>query len=331
MKNVFNINKVSLLITTTIMLVCVGCGDSSIEDEILNNETNNLFLYSEWGASKEQVKEIMAEYTLDNEEEDFLYFSNIKTSEIISYEFYEGKLCTSLLMIDEQKIDDSVILNIVSEYKEIGGIADRVIYLNEGENTLATYGLEIDDNTTYMTLGLTQLDFVGKTYEIGEHYNENGKEGVVFWVDESGEHGKIVSLTHSDQALRWCTEAFMGVSIGANDENDGSKNMEMAKQISGWHYELPAFAWCDDLGNDWYLPSINELKSFTCDDYVRNAINQTLDDVGIPIPQNDNYVYWSSTEYSRGMTYYVYFWSEDYLYSYFEKRDKHHVRAVSTF
>ncbi|MBR7169306.1 MAG: serine/threonine protein kinase, partial [Alistipes sp.] len=36
-----------------------------------------------------------------------------------------------------------------------------------------------------------------KTYKVGDYYNVNGKEGVVFYVDASGKHGKIVSMHQS--------------------------------------------------------------------------------------------------------------------------------------
>ena len=45
---------------------------------------------------------------------------------------------------------------------------------------------------------------VERTWKVGDYYNVDGKEGVVFWVDETGKHGKIVSLDQAD--MQWCTQ-----------------------------------------------------------------------------------------------------------------------------
>ena len=53
----------------------------------------------------------------------------------------------------------------------------------------------------------------------------------------------------------------------------------------------PAFAWCREQGEDWYLPSQNELLSLY---HVRNQINKVLLDRCKEMI-NGNW-YWSSTE-----------------------------------
>ena len=136
-------------------------------------------------------------------------------------------------------------------------------------------------------------------YKVGDYYNENGKEGVVFWVDETGQHGKIVSLTESKTGLRWASvESEQERLIGADDKKNGANNMAKVRQIYDWQSKYPAFKWCTDLGEGWYLPAIEELKLFTLDNTVRNAVNQTLatkggtkiTDIGT------THWYWSSTE-----------------------------------
>ena len=137
-------------------------------------------------------------------------------------------------------------------------------------------------------------------YKVGDYYNENGKKGVVFWVNASGKHGKIVSLTESG-TLKWSSnENELKKLIGAKSETDGAYNMSVVKTISNWQSKYPAFKWCADLGEGWYLPAIEELKLFTLDETVRNTINQTLADKdGNEIPDiGTAHWYWSSTEYN---------------------------------
>ncbi|MBQ3247459.1 MAG: SUMF1/EgtB/PvdO family nonheme iron enzyme, partial [Alistipes sp.] len=174
-------------------------------------------------------------------------------------------------------------------------------------------------------------------YKVGDYYNENGKEGVVFWVDASGEHGKIVSLTESKTELQWASvESEQKTLIGTEDYNNGANNMAKVLQIYDWQSKYPAFKWCADLGEGWYLPAIEELKLFTLDNTVRNAINQTLTTKGgTKITDIGTYhYYWSSTE--RNVKYRKDFCARhvDMYYGNTLNNFKYlddYVRAVSTF
>lgn len=141
-----------------------------------------------------------------------------------------------------------------------------------------------------------------KTYEVGDYYNKNGKQGVVFWVDATGEHGKIVSVKETE--LAWCSdEKEEEMLIGANSKTDGAKNMAVVKQRAGWRTKYPAFAWCADLGDGWYLPAYDELKILLQNETVLNKVNSTLEKQGFKKIYNANDVflfnffqYWTSTE-----------------------------------
>ncbi len=140
-----------------------------------------------------------------------------------------------------------------------------------------------------------------KTYKVGDYYNENGKEGVVFWVDESGEHGKIVSLKESKKSLKWASsKKEYERRIGTDNRTDGEKNMAIVRQIPGWKRKYPAFAWCEKLGEGWYLPAVEELEILLHDCHVVETLNKKLEEHGgdlIQIPVSDDvHVYHSSTE-----------------------------------
>lgn len=160
---------------------------------------------------------------------------------------------------------------------------------------------------------------VEKTWKVGDYYNVDGKEGVVFWVDETGKHGKIVSLDQAEKM--WCTddEYRKGLTGIASDEYDGMKNLQSIQKISDWRNKYPAFAWCTKYGKDWYLPSIDELEELMCNSDVLTAVFLNKRKRSI-----NRYVrYWSSTEYSK--------WSAK-TNEFATRRDKHmFVRAVSAF
>jgi hypothetical protein len=85
--------------------------------------------------------------------------------------------------------------------------------------------------------------------------------------------------------------------IGAGDKYNGANNMAKVKQIYGWQSKYPAFKWCADLGEGWYLPAIEELKIFTLNTFVHYAVNQTLASKGKKLAnKGDHHYYWSSTD-----------------------------------
>ena len=128
----------------------------------------------------------------------------------------------------------------------------------------------------------------GKVYRVGDMYNENGLQGVVFEVSADGRSGKIVHLKKSRHMLIWCNDYESKRTIGANDHYDGEKNMAVVKRISGWRDKYPLFAYCDELGNGWYIPAKAELEAIYRN---KSVIEQKLID-----NFTDGYWYFSSTE-----------------------------------
>lgn len=128
---------------------------------------------------------------------------------------------------------------------------------------------------------------------VGDFYRDDGREGVVFEVDASGCHGKIVALQECRLPWRSCGEA---PAVGACDRADGRRNMSAAAGCPDDAY--PAFAWCAGLGDGWYLPAIGEVERLVLDDSVRETVNRTLRrHGGAPlVEKGDDEWYWSSSE-----------------------------------
>lgn len=99
-----------------------------------------------------------------------------------------------------------------------------------------------------------------QAYAVGDYYNRDGVEGIVCRVDEGGHSGLLLSL---DQAsLAWCRQRNPVHPVGADNKGDGAANMEaLARHIEreglAWE-DFPAFAWCRNKGEGWYLPSVDE-------------------------------------------------------------------------
>jgi len=131
----------------------------------------------------------------------------------------------------------------------------------------------------------------GKHY-VGELMGNNGEDGIVFWVDETGEHGLICSPDEIDggTAVAWWNGTYE--NTGAWNQYDGTENTTKitAAQGDGSYaaklcadYSTPGTS-----AGDWYLPAIDELsKLYT----VKFDINKKLDRLALSYR-----AYWSSTE-----------------------------------
>lgn len=193
-----------------------------------------------------------------------------------------------------------------------------------------------------------QYRFGGKgrdgIYKVGDYYDDGVKRGVVFEVSQDGRHGKILSLVQT--CLPWAADKNFGSLFhrdnpakqfhGLTDEQNGMNNQMAIAQIANWQEKYPAFAWCANLGTGWYLPAIEELKLFTTNDRVHEAVNCTLyAKGGMPLDKKGTFSwYWSSTEENKQFKSQFCAWHVYMSYGYTNlsrKYSDNYVRAVSAF
>ena len=152
-----------------------------------------------------------------------------------------------------------------------------------------TQSFILEDNSTPAPKPNPTPELTSAPYAVGDYYNDGKKEGVVFEVWDDGNSGKIVSMTQSASTLQWSSdEVEQRRLVGADNQTDGAANMAIIKSISGWESKYPAFKWCADLGEGWYLPAKQELLTI-CNN--KDLINANL------TQQLLESWYWSSTEY----------------------------------
>ncbi|MBR7183251.1 MAG: DUF1566 domain-containing protein, partial [Alistipes sp.] len=205
--------------------------------------------------------------------------------------------------------------------------------LNYYVRAVATFG----DALTLQTPTAQKGGITSAPYKVGDYYNDGIKEGVVFKVSADGKHGKIVSMTQSGKKLLWSSDKYeQDRLIGANSKTDGAYNMQIVKKIAGWQTKYPAFKWCADLGEGWYLPAIEELKTFTLNDSIHDAVNRTLVAKGGTRLYNGGEAWWylSSTEdNSKEFRNKFCVWGVSVSGStgHYYKRGNPYVRAVSAF
>ena len=140
------------------------------------------------------------------------------------------------------------------------------------------------------------------TYYVGDLYpdpdNPATAIGVVFWVDGGNTHpqahGKIVSLDEIS-GIAWSTE---NVITGSDSMDDGKENTDKIRNNMDLN-KYPAFKWCVDKGEDWYLPAYMELMDLRS---RKITVNSKLQEIGaIALWSEWNHFYWESGEDSKEM------------------------------
>ena len=149
----------------------------------------------------------------------------------------------------------------------------------------------------------------GSTVGINEYAN-SGKTalGVVFYVDETGEHGWATSLDIQERDTHWVDPNHYdeGYDIpelhncefsgDAMQDFDGYSNTAIIRNAHGadWY---PA-AWCVDFEHGWYLPAAAQVRWMVS--YI-TELNQSLAVVGGTLFQHDNPRWWWTSTERTGM------------------------------
>lgn len=280
-------------------------------------ETRFYFQHPRLGYSNEVLLtlEPNREYRLDaylNQLLSISIMSDAIGADVYIDEMYKGQIRSNGNLVVHNVSASKHVVRIEHAGKTIA----QDIFVNR-ENI--AFGLFTNNQTSSPTIAQQSTQPTEKIYKVGDYYNDGVKEGVVFEVTPDGRHGKIVSMTTS--VLQWTSDKVERKRlIGANSRTDGVANMAVVKAIDGWQSKYPAFKWCADLGEGWYLPAIEELKVVYKN---RDKLNSKLTD------KLSNW-YWSSTECNKFCA-----WLVSMYYGYADgnlgKYSNFYVRAVAKF
>ena len=244
-------------------------------------QTRFYFHHNEFGDSNEVIFDLEAdkEYYLEaylNQLYSIVVMSNVSGAEVYIDDVMRGRTDKD----NQCSIKDVLPGKHTLKIQQGGLMAQSAIEVHGGK---FFFKLDLATNKT------------SAIYKVGDYYNDGVKEGVVFEVSADGKHGKIVSTIQSEK-LQWTADKTeKNRIIGASSNTDGEYNMQVIQSIVGWETKYPAFKWCKDLGENWYLPSKEELKAiYLC----KNKINIKLKDK-LPLHSSNNTYYWSSTEDSK--------------------------------
>ena len=232
------------------------------------------------------------------------------------------------VVVEESKVDNEELVResdklsadpVVEEIKySVGYVYDDGTKKGDIEES------RVDNKELLYESDKLPADFVVKEtkYSVGDFYDDGTKQGVVFEVSEDGKHGKIVSL--KETTCKWSTDIlYPEISVGEGCINPGKAKTDIVMRSKDCD-EYPAFKWCREQGEEWYLPSKEELMAIYD---VKDLVNKTL--VQYSYREITNAWHWSSTERSKLYAWGVYMGSGNTGLDH--KSFYSSVRAVSAF
>ena len=205
----------------------------------------------------------------------------------------------------------------------------------DGSETKVTAGT----NVTVTGSGTTASPYVvnatagsgSTTYSVGDF----AQGGIVFWVDETGQHGLVAAKEDQSTGVRWYAGTYGNTQAKGDGPFSGEANTSIiiAAQVAiGDDGSTYAARICNELQvteggktyGDWYLPSKEELNLM----YQNKATIDATAGVNGGSGFARSY-YWSSTEYSN-----YYAWLQGFANGYQDSYSKDgavRVRAVRAF
>jgi len=169
---------------------------------------------------------------------------------------------------------------------------DSIIIL-DSINLTAGDGINITGSYPDLTISQSEKHYVG------ELVGNNGEDGVVFWVDHTGEHGLICSSEdlNGGVTVTW-SDAIAEVPDGAQSRIDGYANtIAINNQTTNsaaslcLNYSTPNTS----LG-DWYLPAVDQLSKLY---HFRYEVSKALNGGNFGFE-----FYWTSTELNKNFAWY---------------------------
>lgn len=158
-------------------------------------------------------------------------------------------------------------------------------------------------------------------------------KGIVFYVDNTGEHGWAVHLQDQGTSVMWTPPGqYTDISTLTNYTNardaitdlDGYSNTQKIRN-AGNATAYPA-AYAVDFANGWYLPAAGQLRLLFGEIVTINASLQVVG--GTQFPMGSYFYYWTSTEYGQSAAWDV---DDDGGVYHYGKNFSYRVRSVRAF
>lgn len=146
----FKVISISLILIAGLL----SCGDDSeLLSKILINQP-----ILEWGDSMDEIASQMQKYNLINKDDQNLYYAGNGMEHALSYNFVNGQLETSLVIVKADAITQDALEKLLKSYTFIGDQNNVKIYCNESSNTMAAVSTRQVNGVGYYYIGYSRID-----------------------------------------------------------------------------------------------------------------------------------------------------------------------------
>lgn len=181
--------------------------------------------------------------------------------------------------------------------------SDTTRWNHKQDTVIAGTGIKISNNVVS-----------ARTYRIGEFVHG----GIVFWLDESGQHGLVCAKFDQSSSIRWHAGANGNTQAKGNGPYAGKKNTAtiIAAQVAiGDDGATYAARICNEsqitengrMYGDWYLPSLDELSQMYQNKTIIDSVALANGGSAFSVASGVYCAYWTSTETNSSTAWIVYF------------------------
>jgi hypothetical protein len=158
----------------------------------------------------------------------------------------------------------------------------------------------------------------GRIYEVGDLYNNGSVKGIVYEVDATGQHGKIVSLDEYFGFYGYATSNYLDKCTSYTDGLYNKTQLWNSGASYNYNYPMP------QRSSPWYIPALNELRALARVAPQLNTAMVTNGGVQFTLTGDWDSAYSSSTLVSSPTS-----WTQMMGAVLFEKPDTNAIYAVA--
>ena len=239
----------------------------------------------------------------------------ITSSSLTPYQDTSGTTSWDKDASDDLQLGTTATTALAGDFTEVDGSTTNEIQM-----------LTVSNDSIYISGG---NGIKLRAHYVGELMGVGGIDGVVFYVDHTGQHGLICSShdiaeTAGDSTMRW-DNGTTQILTNATSHWDGETNTTTILSVESESIAASkcyAYSTTGTSAGDWYLPAIGELSKMW---HAAYEISKALDVDNAFEPNG----YWSSSEFGSSYAWYFLFTFGHQYYN--DKTSSRRVRAVRAF
>lgn len=281
-----NISKIQKYLFVGLLLCACSCAETNDDQSIVNDngvvDRTLASASTEWGATKEKLIAHMAGYEQVINSNDFMQFATKDHKQNISYQFSNGKLCATAIILSSV-YDTSTLLPDKGKYTLLGQLSGASIYENRSGNTMASVWIPVENDSTHVAVGFAPIisDLYASVSPITVETIGCNNVGMI----DATVSGSVSGATNASEiGFIYSTKPDLSETKGRKIEIKGSNNFstKLSGLLDDETYYYCAYAVIDNM---FYL---GDIKSFTTQQLTYTIDGESYKFVKV---ESDGYAY----------------------------------------